>query len=74
MQLFIDNTRLPLYLKCIAMLSFPVAGLLISGGFFAAAIGKDVNSTPGLMILLYIGIIIFVTGLIICGIGLIRNR
>jgi hypothetical protein len=74
MQLFIDNTRLPLYLKWIARLSFPVAALLISGGFFAAAIGKDVNSPTELIILIYVGIIIFVTGLITSGIGLIKNK
>jgi hypothetical protein len=57
----------------IGRIGFPLAAILISGGFFAGAAGKEiVKPTRGIRIL-YAGIAILSISLIILGIGLIIN-
>jgi Ni,Fe-hydrogenase I cytochrome b subunit len=72
-QLFVDQAKLSLIWKWFARLSFPIAAITISMGFFAAAIGTNVSKPTALIFILYIGIVILITGLITLGIGLIRN-
>lgn len=69
--LFIDQTQLNDISKWVARLSTPTSAILISGGFFGAAAGKEVTKPGKLIGLLYIGILFLTTGLIITGIGLI---
>jgi Ni,Fe-hydrogenase I cytochrome b subunit len=72
-QLFVDHTNLSSRWKWFIRLSFPISAITISMGFFAAAIGKNISSPTDLIFILYIGIVILITGLITLGIGLIRN-
>jgi hypothetical protein len=50
---------------------FPLAAILVSGGFFASAAGQDVSKPNRSIGILYLGIAVLVTSLIILGIGLI---
>jgi hypothetical protein len=60
-------------LEKIGRIGFPLAAILVSGGFFAGAAGKAiVKPTRGISIL-YTGIAILTISLIILGIGLITN-
>lgn len=73
-QLLIDYASLPILWKLIARLSFPIAAIAISLGFFAAAIGNQITEPTGLIFILYVGMAIFILGLLTLGIGLIRQK
>jgi len=51
----------------------PMAAILISGGFFASASGKGATKPNKFIWILYFGIIILATALILLGVGLIRS-
>lgn len=72
--LFIDQTQLSDNWKWIARITVPTSAILVSGGFFGAAVGANVTRPGKLIILLYIGIIFLITGLITTGIGLIKAQ
>lgn len=55
----------------IVRIGFPLAAILVSGGFFASAAGRDITKPNRWIGILYSGIVILVTGLIVLGIGLI---
>lgn len=69
--LYVDETALSQTWKWITRVSLPLSAMLISGGFFGAAAGKQVNKPRKLIMFLYIGILSLVTGLITLGIGLV---
>lgn len=69
--LYVDETALSQTWKWITRVSLPLSAMLISGGFFGAAAGKQVNKPGKLIMFLYIGILSLVTGLITLGIGLV---
>lgn len=73
-QLFVDHATLSKSWKWIARLSFPIAAIIISLGFFASAIGKQITEPTELIIILYVGITILTFGLLTLGIGLIKNK
>lgn len=51
----------------------PLASILISGGFFAAAIGENRNSPNEWIALLWLGVAVLVLSLVITGIQLLRK-
>jgi hypothetical protein len=69
--LYVDETSLSATWKWIPRVTIPLSAILISGGFFGAAAGKQVNKSGKLIKLLYIGILSLVTGLITLGVGLV---
>ena len=71
--LYVDETVVGEMWKWIIRVSIPLSAILISGGFFGAAIGKQVTKPGKLIGLLYFGIISLVTGVITLGIGLITG-
>lgn len=71
--LYVDETSLSETWKWVTRVSLPLSAILISGGFFGAAVGKQVTKPGKLIVLLYFGIISLVTGLITLGIGLITG-
>jgi len=73
-QLFVDHASLSKKWKWIARLSFPISAITISLGFFAAAIGKQINEPTRLIFILYFGISILIFGLLTLGVGLIRQK
>ncbi len=72
-QLFVDHAELSSRWKWFVRLSFPISAIIISLGFFAAAIGKNISSPTGFIFILYIGIVILIAGLVALGLGLIKN-
>ena len=73
-QLLLDNTRIDPSLQLALRILFPVAAVLVSAGFFAAAGSKGSTQPNSLIIILYSGAVILVVSLIILGIALIRSR
>ena len=73
-QIFTDYSSLSGSWKWISRLSFPIAAITISLGFFAAAIGKQINEPTALIVILYIGMAILTLGLLTLAIGLIRDN
>ncbi len=69
-QIFMDQARLPETVGWAVRIGFVIAALLVSGGFFGGALGK--NQPGPLIALLWIGIIILACSVITLGIGLIR--
>lgn len=72
--LFVDESAYNARWKWIARVSIPIAALLVSGGFFAAAIGKGINQPNAFIAILYVGIAVLVFGLVVLGIGLVKKR
>jgi hypothetical protein len=72
-QLFVDQTTLSDAWKRVVRITMPLAAVLISGGFFASATGQGLTQPTNLIAILYLGIVVFVTGLATLGIGLLRK-
>ncbi len=72
-QIFIENTSFSDPLRWSLRIAFPLAALLMSGGFFAAAIGKNIYKPNKWVVLILIGSGILAYGLIVLGIGLLRS-
>jgi len=72
-QFLIDNTQMNYRLELAARIAFPLAAILISGGFFASAVGHNLNQPNQFIFILYSGAILLVAGLIIVGVGLLRG-
>ena len=73
-QILIDHATLSKNWKLIIRIGFPLSAVLVSGGFFAAAIGINVTSPNNLIAILYVGVIFLLISLVILGIGLIRKE
>ncbi len=73
-QLMADHVFLPSTLTWIVRIGVPLAAILISGGFFGSAIGREIIRPGKLIVLLYIGIFVLALCLIILGIGLLRAK
>lgn len=71
-QLLLDATRLPSWLAWVARLGFPLAAILVSGGFFAAAIGRGVTQPTPWIAVLYGGAALLAVAVVLTGIGLLR--
>jgi hypothetical protein len=72
MQLLIDHAAISETMKWIARISFPLAAILISAGFFGAASGKGITQPTSLISILYVGMAVLAVALIISGIGLVK--
>jgi len=71
-QIFIDQARLPETLGWAVRIGFVLAALLVSGGFFGGAMGRD--QPGGLIALLWIGVVLLAGSVVTLGIGLIVAR
>lgn len=72
-QLFIDNVSLDPSLAWAIRMSFPLAAILVSGGFFAAAIGQNRTQPNKYISILYFGALLLAASLIVLGIALIKG-
>lgn len=72
-QFMTDHAALSPAVGWIVRACIPSSALLISGGFFFSAIGKDVKKPNGLISLIYIGIALLAIGLVTLGVGLLRS-
>lgn len=73
-QIFVDYAALSPGLVWGVRIGFPLAAILVSGGFFAGAIGNNLTQPTGLIRILYVGVIVLAASVIILGIGLIRSE
>ena len=73
-QLLLDNTQINSGLQLALRIGFPLAAVLVSGGFFAAATGLNLTQPNSLIAILYTGALLLVLNLLVLGIGLIRSR
>lgn len=72
-QVLVDYTSLNPVLEKFIRIGFPLAAILVSGGFFASASGKNITKPNRLISILFIGILLLAASSIILGIGLIKN-
>jgi hypothetical protein len=73
-QVFTDQAALPAPAKWAVRVGFAAAPILVSSGFFGAAIGRGRTQPGGLIGLLWTGVFVLAGSLITLGIGLIRTR
>jgi hypothetical protein len=70
-EILADQATLSTPLEWIARVGFPLSAILVSGGFFAGAGGRNINTPTKLIRILYLGIVVLFISLVILGIGLI---
>lgn len=73
-QLLLDNVQMNETLQLTLRIAFPLAAILVSGGFFASAIGSNITQPTSLIAILYTGALLLVISLIVLGIALIKSR
>src|SRR5215475_3225782 len=73
-QLFIDNIQGSASIDWMLRIGFPLAAILVSGGFFASASGQGINSPNKSIVILYLGVLVLAASLIILGVALISSR
>ena len=73
-QLLIDNTQMGYTMNLATRLAFPLAAILVSGGFFASATGRGLTQPNQFIVILYTGVLLLVAALIVLGVSLIRSR
>jgi hypothetical protein len=71
-QILMDQAQLPDAVAWAVRIGFVLSALLVSGGFFGGATGKE--KPGGLIALLWIGAILLACSVVTLGIGLIRAR
>lgn len=72
--LFVDQAELSAPMGWAVRIGFAAAPILVSGGFFGAAIGRGRTQPGGLIGLLWSGVFVLGASLIVLGISLIRAR
>jgi len=72
-QVLIDFTSLSGIWRWVVRLSFVLAGLLISFGFFASAIGVGRTAPNEAIVMIYAGMAVLTLGMVGLGLGLFRS-
>ncbi len=72
-EVLIDYANFGAGAEALVRTGFPLAAILVSGGFFAGASGAGATTTNRFISILYIGIIFLAVSAIVLGIALIRN-
>ena len=72
-QFLVDQVKTSAVWQWISRVGVPTSALLISGGFFAAAIGEGITSPTNGIYLLYCGIAVLVVSLITLGSLLLKS-
>ena len=71
---FTDQASLSAPIGWAVRIGFAAAPVLVSAGFFGAAIGNGKTQPGGLIALLWIGVFVLGASVIVLGIGLLRAR
>lgn len=72
-QMLIDYAGVGKNIELVLRMAFPLAAILISGGFFATAAGKQLTKPTSGIWILYTGVIVLAIAVVILGIDLISN-
>ncbi|HVI47768.1 MAG TPA: hypothetical protein VM802_23045 [Chitinophaga sp.] len=70
-QLLADESWLSPSITWFVRIAVPLSAILVSGGFFAAAIGEQRQKPSGLIIILYTGVLLLAAAMITLGVGLL---
>jgi len=73
-QFLVDGSAVSTPVEWFLRLGFPLAAILVSGGFFASASGRNLMRHNSLIAILYSGVILLAIVLVVLGIALINNR
>lgn len=73
-QIFTDYATLSSPIKWMVRVAFPLSAILVSLGFFAGAIGKNIVQPTDLIGILYTGMAILTLALATLGLGLVRGK
>jgi hypothetical protein len=73
-QILVDNIQFGKSLKTWIRGGFLISALLVSGGFFAAAIGENLTKPNEFIWILWLGVVALAISLITLGIGLIKSK
>lgn len=73
-QLLADHAALSAKWRWAARILFPVSAIIVSFGFFAAAIGTNVTQPNQWISVLYLGVLLLMAAVLILGIGLIKKE
>jgi hypothetical protein len=73
-EILVDSADLSGVMEWVVRIGFPLAAILVSGGFFAAAAGKGLSAPNKMIAILYVGVVALAVSLIILGIGLIAGK
>ncbi len=71
-MVLVDYTALPAGGRWTARIALILAPILVSGGFFASAIGESVTEPTGGIALLYAGVAVLAVAVLTLGVGLVR--
>ncbi|PSL46434.1 hypothetical protein CLV51_103412 [Chitinophaga niastensis] len=70
-QILADETQLSNSLTWFVRIGVPVSAILVSGGFFAAAGGKQLEKPNKFISILYAGVFLLAGSVVVLGIGLL---
>jgi hypothetical protein len=73
-QLLIDSVQISLPLEWLLRVGFPLAAILVSGGFFASASSKNAVKPNALIGILYSGVGLLAVVFVSLGIFLVKSR
>lgn len=71
---FTDQAGLSTPIGWAVRIGFAAAPIIVSGGFFGAAMGQGRSQPGGLISLVWVGAIVLAASVITLGVGLIRSR
>ncbi|HEY4323040.1 MAG TPA: hypothetical protein VGN20_03615 [Mucilaginibacter sp.] len=71
--LYVDQTNLSEKWKRVVRLFIPSSAILLPAGFFFSVLTPDATKPNELIYLAYLGAAVLATGLLVLGIGLVRN-
>ena len=70
---YADEARLPGWLKTLARHTIPAAAILLPAAFFLSVLSPEATEPNALINLAYVGAASLAAGLLVLGVGLIRN-
>lgn len=73
-QVLADGAALPAALMWLARLGVPVAGILMSAGFFLSMLAPAATAPNKALALVYAGALLLAISLVSLGVGLLRGR
>ncbi len=73
-QIFVDAARLSPALAWLVRIGMPLAGILISAGFFFSMGARAATEPGGAIVLIYAGAILLAASVLSLGVGLLRAR
>ena len=73
-QIFVDAARLSQALAWLVRIGTPLAGILISGGFFFSLAARGATEPGRAIVLIYAGAVLLAASVLSLGIGLLRAR